>query len=87
MSAPRLINGFNSYPGQAHFAGTGPAGSACWQCRSWSGKHDPRNVLKSGQPARCEKYRELTRRAGDTVPPTAAACRYFVDRATPQRAA
>lgn len=71
-----------SYPGMAHFAGTGPHGSTCRECIFWEhGPHDYR--AKNGkhrgliEPARCRKYRAITLHQGDKIPDEAAACKYF----------
>ncbi len=71
-----------SYPGMAHFAGTGPHGKTCRECGFWAhGPHDYRS--KNGkyrgliEPATCNRYRAITMQVGDKVPDDAAACKYF----------
>src|SRR5262249_14841299 len=59
-----------SCEGMAHFAGTGPAGSRCVNCRHWG-----RGT--SGRNRPCEKFIALTGIASKLVPETARACRYF----------
>lgn len=68
--------------GMAHWAGTGPAGKTCRECRffehGWryyaQGKfHD--TELK---PAPCAKYRAMMNgKRGGEIPNTTAACRHF----------
>ncbi|ACL60615.1 hypothetical protein [Methylobacterium nodulans] len=67
-----------THKGQAHFAGTGPAGKQCRQCARWmfvgQWRHGP-------APSPCGKYRELMRQKGKPVPYGAAACKFFEPRA------
>ncbi len=60
-----------SYPGMAHFAGTGPAGNFCRECRHF--------IARRGKKSEtiCAKYRELMRRIGPAIPGHAEACRHF----------
>ncbi|MCP1558600.1 UNVERIFIED_ORG: hypothetical protein M2438_002687 [Methylobacterium sp. SuP10 SLI 274] len=66
-----------THVGQAHLAGTGPAGRTCrecvrWQhCGSWSADGGP------PKPSKCAKYKELMRGWGKPVPHNALACRHF----------
>jgi hypothetical protein len=72
----------SSFAGMAHFAGTGPAGSTCRECRFWQhvqyGYHSRvgkyHGLIK---PCACAKYRSITGRAGALVPDDAMACKYF----------
>jgi hypothetical protein len=59
-----------TFPGMAHFAGSGPAGESCGGCLNWDLKSRP-------QKGRCHAYRRLTGRPGPAVPPLASACKYF----------
>lgn len=81
----------STYPGMAHFAGSGPAGVTCRQCRDWTGcgqesgyyakkgKHG--GVLK---PRPCGTYRALMGgEIGPAVPHDARACKYFIETPTP----
>lgn len=72
-------------PGMAHLAGTGPTGRRCCQCeRFYYDKGKPEywavsnklaaNTLK---PARCGKYREMTKQKGAKFPAHTPACKYF----------
>jgi hypothetical protein len=69
-----------TFPGMAHFAGSGPPFKTCHECQFWdhNGYH-----AKTGKyhglikPAPCRKFRALTREVGDKVPDDAAACRHF----------
>jgi len=73
----------DTFPGQAHFAGTGPELKTCRECAHWdhAGAHDYRSKrgMFSGliQPARCRQFKELTGTHGDKVPDDAAACKHF----------
>ena len=71
-----------SYPGMAHFAGTGPHGKTCRECLFFNhGPHDYR--AKNGkhrgliEPATCGKYRAITLNVGAKIPDDAQACKYF----------
>lgn len=79
-----------TYPGMAHFAGTGPAGKTCRECIFWTGCGERvRYYAKGGvhggviRPQACAKYKELMREVGPAVPFTALACKYFAETATP----
>jgi hypothetical protein len=66
-----------SFSGMAHFAGTGPRGATCKQCRLWD--NDP--VKSPDAPkAQCKKYQQITNHPGNEVPSIAAACKYFEAR-------
>jgi hypothetical protein len=66
-----------SFPGMAHFGGSGPRGQTCKQCKLWD--NDP---IKSPDEtkARCKKYKALTNKLGNPVPGVAQACKYFDPR-------
>lgn len=78
-----------SYPGMAHFAGTGPNISTCRECDFWgvaSGKNPVRYFdyyAKGGmhgggiKPHPCRKFKSLTQQEGQKVPDNARACKYF----------
>lgn len=65
-----------SFPGQAHWGGSGPQGMTCRQCQHWS--VDPLSARQSR--ARCEMYRTLTGSDGALVPARASSCRHFTAR-------
>ena len=75
--------------GQAHFAGTGPAGMTCRQCVHWGGKSSPRRD-DAGElmPRRCRQFSRMMQslecRTG--IPHGTAACRHFIERATAPQA-
>lgn len=74
---------FDSFPGMAHFAGTGPRGLTCRECRHWhheSFAYYARTGKWGGliKPALCAKYKALTGKQGAAVPNDAASCRHFV---------
>lgn len=77
-----------SFPGMAHFAGTGPRGKTCRECLFWKhGAHDYRS--KAGkyrgliEPASCGKYRAITLSEGSKIPDDAASCKYFETNEAP----
>jgi hypothetical protein len=75
-----------TWPGMAHFAGTGPKNQTCRQCSLWGLPEDPREdyfsvngkhhgVIKSRS---CAKYKALMQDAiGPAIPYYALACKYF----------
>lgn len=60
-----------THRGQAHFAGTGPAGMTCAKC------------TLHGHKGRCEAFKRLMQKAGPQVPADAAACKYFEPHGKP----
>lgn len=77
-----------SYPGMAHFAGTGPHGKTCRECIFWNHVlYDYR--AKNGKfrglilPANCKKYKQITQSVGDKVPDDAGSCKYFEKNSAP----
>ena len=65
-----------TYPGMAHFAGTGPDNSHCEKCRFFGpgrSKNKP-----------CNKYTAMMNGIlGPLVPPNAAGCEYFDPKQKP----
>lgn len=65
-----------TFEGQAHFAGTGPKGATCGNCRHWSGDQHSGSAI-------CLEYWRRVRRAppkkGFRVPRDAPACSAFVE--------
>jgi hypothetical protein len=62
-----LVRG--THPGQAHWAGSGPAGKTCAGCVFW---------VIPGRIRLCRKYKELMGHwAKKPLPANAAACRHF----------
>jgi hypothetical protein len=72
-----------THVGMAHFAGTGPAGKVCRECKFWreatkhqyytsTSRHGP--TLK---PVPCAKFTRLTGKLGPGVPHGAQACKHF----------
>ena len=60
-----------TFPGMAHFAGTGPGDQCCGHCRHWAG-------TATRKQAPCGKYLRLTSCNGREVPRSARACKYFL---------
>lgn len=80
-----------TWPGMGHFAGSGPQGKTCRECKSWTGcGHDYGYYAKGGKhggsikPRPCQKYQELMGgEVGPPVPHNAAVCKYFAENAAP----
>jgi len=77
-----------TFPGMAHFAGSGPRGRTCRECIFWAHqKNDYRS--KNGKygglikPAPCRKYQTFMRDQGGAIPDDAAACKYFDENSAP----
>jgi hypothetical protein len=59
----------NSFEGQAHFGGTGPADARCSGCKHWRG---------GGLDNRaCQVFVGMTGVRGKRIPGSALACKYF----------
>ena len=59
-------------PGMAHWAGSGPVGAKCTDCRHLDLAKDSKI-----EKARCLKYALLMRRLGKKFSKRTAACKYF----------
>lgn len=77
-----------TFPGMAHFAGTGPSGRTCRECVFWN--HQPhayrsKNGKHSGliKPAACRKFQQLMHVDGNQIPDDARSCKYFDENPTP----
>jgi hypothetical protein len=68
-----------TYPGQAHWAGTGPRGRTCRECMLWNVGDGRGDYADFGgiKPRRCAKFQILTMRRGQPIPHYAPACRHF----------
>ncbi len=65
----------DTYPGMAHFAGTGPAGKRCEDCRYLTHLNGTnRNSFC------CDEYHRLTGKDGPKIPKAALSCKYFEDK-------
>lgn len=59
-----------TYPGMAHFAGTGPDNANCGKCRNFgAGRSKNRPCLKF--------IKMMNGVTGALIPPSAAACKYY----------
>jgi hypothetical protein len=89
-SAPHLTVGYTpefvamvraTRAGQAHWAGTGPAGKTCGDCAHLGYQRQRRNasgdLVKSEHTGGCARFFQLTGDHGPAVPATAGACRHF----------
>lgn len=77
-----------THPGQAHFAGSGPAGKTCRECifygHTKGGYYASRGKWRGLiLPAPCKKYRQMTQETGPNVPDSAMACKYFEENTAP----
>jgi hypothetical protein len=72
---------YTTYPGQAHFANSGPFGATCGDCELLGYYRERRNSAGDTVGARhyggCKKFHQLTGKHGPVVPKHAAACRHF----------
>jgi hypothetical protein len=81
----------STYPGMAHFAGSGPVGKVCRECALWTGCGAQSGYYaKSGKfggmlkPRPCAKHKEMMAgEVGPGVPHDARACKYFSQNETP----
>lgn len=66
-----------TYPGMAHWAGSGPQGKSCRQCVHWSCEgYFANGTIK---PGRCVVAARLMAVMTPKVPHYASACRYFFE--------
>jgi hypothetical protein len=71
----RLI--WQTKPGQAHWAGTGPEDKRCRECRYFDHR-ERRYTDGTLMPAPCAMYRRLTNGTqGNSIPHDAYSCKYF----------
>ena len=74
-----LVNKINStFPGSAHWAGTGPIGTTCRECVSF----DFHGYFSTGggliKPAACLKYKQMMNgKDGPKIPHEQKSCKYF----------
>jgi len=70
-------------PGMAHWALSGPEGTACFQCKHWATAPNGRYKRSNGVlcARRCRQFTKMNRAnlggAGPAVEPEAPACKYF----------
>lgn len=76
-----------THAGMMHWAGTGPKGKTCRECRHWKGENGER-YSGSGElkPAPCRLYAARMIGKPPKVPHSAAACKYFEEDAVPLKA-
>jgi len=87
---PELVQQIrNTAAGMAHWAGTGPAGKICGECRFWTYWRQIHNrsgdTVRTEQHKGCGKYEALTGVKGPQINPQLFACRHFQARATGSR--
>lgn len=68
-----------TFPGMAHFAGTGPDGKCCKDCLHWYTLSRGGNKIHDTRTDRpCWKYKRMTDDKVDRrIMPGASACKYF----------
>lgn len=64
-----------TYPGMAHFGGTGPKGKRCTSCK-WM-RRDSRGKFPIFF---CDKFEQLTGKRGHHIDPQYKACKYFIEK-------
>jgi len=82
---PELIQQIrNTAPGMAHFAGSGPQGRCCRECKSWNYERSIRNrsgeVVRTERHKGCQQFERLSGRRGPQINPQLLACRHFQER-------
>jgi sarcosine oxidase delta subunit len=75
-----------TYPGQAHWAGSGPSGKTCGDCACLGYYKQRRNargdIIRSEHTGGCRRFFELTGNHGPVIPASAGACRHFETKQT-----
>jgi hypothetical protein len=84
---PELRGQINkTYPGMAHWAGSGPFGATCGECAHlgyWRQYRNERGeIVRTAHSAGCARFHQLTHGHGPAVPPQAEACRHCERRNT-----
>lgn len=64
-------------PGMAHWAGSGPAGAKCGNCRFYGYEFVKPNGNHSFKRSACGKFYAMTRRHGGSLEECQIACKYF----------
>jgi hypothetical protein len=66
-------------PGMAHWAGTGPGGTTCGDCRSYG--YDPEWKFPCVvRPNSCRRFFQLMAYHGPALPPETPSCKHFQPR-------
>lgn len=78
-----------TFPGQAHWATTGPAGAICQQCEHWGLRGTRADYYANGsglKPRPCAKFKALSAgKQGAAVPAYAPSCRHYVEHPNPPK--
>jgi hypothetical protein len=79
----RLVK--QTLPGMAHWAGTGPPGTTCEQCKHFGYSAPLRNrrgktVGAKNYPKSCHRFFELMQQHGPPLRPSTLSCRHFEPR-------
>lgn len=70
-------------PGMAHWAGSGPPGNACKQCRFkdyWAQQRNRHGLGKDAKSRGCKKFFDLTGVHGPAIRDNLPACKYFEEK-------
>jgi hypothetical protein len=71
----------NTPSGMAYWAGSGPEGKTCRECRNLGkAQYSTSGMLKA---TKCDKYTELSYREGKAIPYDSRACKYFIQSENP----
>ncbi len=75
----------NTPSGMAYWAGTGPPGRTCRECRHFGQKkgdigYNTHGLLKN---AKCAQYLSLSLRDGRAIPHDSKACKFFEESVSP----
>ena len=78
---PERRRALATHAGMVHYAGSGPAGAWCHDCRYWANESTG-NAPRAGQEEPlCQKYRSMMQgNKAPKIPGGAAACKYFDER-------
>lgn len=78
-----------TYPGQAHWGGSGPKRKTCRECVHWGEPKREFAYFSDGsglKPQKCGRYFAMTGTWGAGVPHEAKACRDFLEAKDPPKA-
>jgi hypothetical protein len=64
-------------PGMAHWAGTGPAGTTCVECRSYGYDPELGGIVGLVHPHSCRRLFQMTGRPGPAFSPWTPSCKHF----------
>jgi hypothetical protein len=68
---------FETAPGMAHWAGSGPEGATCGKCRFYGYTFVKSNGNHANKRSACESFYKMTGRHGGTLEERQTGCKYF----------